>query len=308
MTWTAIWASSTPRSAEPPGVEEGAHGPAPAATITFLSDYGLVDGFVGEVHLVIAAIAPGTRIVDLGHLVPAYDVAAGARLLVRAAPWLGDVVLAVVDPVAGTSRRPIAVEALGDGNRVVVLVGPDNGLLLPAARAIGSIGRAVELDTAAGTGPGRGGTFDGRDLFAPVAARLSAGVAVCDVGLPVDPASLVEMGGAWSDLEDPAVVSADGSVTAVVRWVDRFGNAQLNLAPHLIGGWLAPMVLQIGDGAAIAVCWARTYQDIPLGAVGLVIDAQGWVSLACPCASAAATLGVGVGTRITLNRGVATDR
>lgn len=258
---------------------------------------------MGVVHLVIAGIAPGVRIVDLAHELPAHDVGVAAQTLARAAPWLSGVVLAVVDPGVGTARRAVAVEARdGPGGREVVLVGPDNGLLVPAARAVGGFGRAVEVDDRRWRVEGgrnvsdsrRGPTFDGRDVFAPVAAHLASGVDIAQIGSAIDPAGLVELA------DRHAAVRADGAVTAHVRWIDRFGNAQLDLPPALIAGWVAPVTVDVGDGHAIPAAVARSYQDIPTGAVGLVVDSDGWVSLACFGSSAAGRLRLAPGDRISI--------
>src|SRR4051794_31175824 len=112
-------------------------------TVTFMSDYGLDDEFVGIVHSVLRSIAPGIEVIDLTHNVRPYDVRAGGLALARSAPYLcPGVVLAVVDPGVGSDRRGIAVE-VGDG--ASVLVGPDNGLLAPAVAMCGGATRAVEL-------------------------------------------------------------------------------------------------------------------------------------------------------------------
>src|SRR5689334_2966144 len=114
----------------------------PAAAVFFLSDYGTADEFVGIVHAVLHSRAPGVAVIDLGHEVPPYDVAAGASMLVRCAPYLGaGVVLAVVDPGVGTERRGVAIEAVGTGPSW--LVGPDNGLLVPLAAALGGAQRVI---------------------------------------------------------------------------------------------------------------------------------------------------------------------
>ena len=161
-------------------------------TISFLSDYGHADEFVGVVHSVIAAIAPHVRVVDVTHGVAACDIRAGGLALARAAQYLlPGVVLAVVDPGVGTSRRPVAVE-VGDG--ASVLVGPDNGLLAPAVALVGGAGRAVELaggDYRLEAQPELGSTFDGRDVFAPAAAHLCCGVPLSALGPPIDPATLM---------------------------------------------------------------------------------------------------------------------
>src|SRR5688500_1348412 len=189
-------------------------------TITFLSDYGTGDEFVGVVHSVIRSIAPHVTVIDLTHEIPAYDVRAGSLTLGRSAQYLcSGVVLAVVDPGVGTERRAIAVE-VGDGQSY--LVGPDNGLLASAVAMSGGVTAAVEL-----TNPGYqleapGPTFAGRDVFAPAAAHLCNGVPLAELGSALDPLSL-RPGLMPLPRED------DGALVAQVIWVDRFGNCQLNV-------------------------------------------------------------------------------
>ena len=192
-------------------------------TITFLSDYGLVDEFVGVVHSVIRSIAPEVAVVDLTHGITPYDVRGGGLALARSVEYLcPGVVVAVVDPAVGTSRRSIAVE-VGDG--ASVLVGPDNGVLAPAVALCGGATRAVEITNPAYVLPTEAATFDGRDVFAPAAAHLCLGVDLAELGPPIDPVSLF-----------PAMVpltrEEEGRLHAEVLWVDRYGNAQLNVDPE----------------------------------------------------------------------------
>jgi len=141
-------------------------------TITFLSDYGTGDEFVGVVHSVIRSIAPEVRVIDLTHEIPPYDVRAGSLTLGRAAQYLcPGVVLAVVDPGVGTSRRGIAVE-VGGGQSY--LVGPDNGLLASAVAMSGGATAAIELTNPTYQLPAPGATFAGRDIFAPAAATSAS--------------------------------------------------------------------------------------------------------------------------------------
>ncbi|HEX4245866.1 MAG TPA: SAM-dependent chlorinase/fluorinase, partial [Acidimicrobiales bacterium] len=184
--------------------------------VFFLSDYGLVDEFVGVVHAVLQRLAPGVPVVDLTHQVPSFDVAAAARVLERAAPHLGaGVVLAVVDPGVGSERRGVAIE-VGSEVGPRWMVGPDNGLLLPAARLLGGPRRALSL--------GRASTFDGRDVFAPAAAHLVAAGAPEDLGAPIAVDSLV---GLAQDASEASVSVSAGVLSTSVIWVDRFGNVQL---------------------------------------------------------------------------------
>src|SRR3954464_2875140 len=158
-------------------------------TITFLSDYGLVDEFVGVVKSVIRSIAPGVTVVDLTHDIDPHDVRAGGLTLARSAQYLvPGVVLLVVHPSAATNRRAIAIE-VGGGQSV--LVGPDNGLLAPAVAMVGGADRAVELSNDEYHLPAPGATFAGRDVFAPAAAHLANGVDLAELGNLVDPGTLM---------------------------------------------------------------------------------------------------------------------
>ena len=143
-------------------------------TISFLSDFGHQDEFVGVVHSVIRSITPDVEVVDITHGITAHDVRAGALALARSVQYLcPGVVLGVVDPSVGTDRRAVAIE-VGDG--ASVLVGPDNGLLASAVAMVGGATRAVELTNEQFQLPRLGTTFDGRDIFAPAAAHLCSGV------------------------------------------------------------------------------------------------------------------------------------
>jgi S-adenosylmethionine hydrolase len=253
--------------------------------VTFLSDYGLEDEFVGIVHRVIARRAPDVRVIDLTHQVPAHDVRAGALALWRAAPWLTPgVILAVVDPGVGTSRRAVAIEVAAAG---AFLVGPDNGLLLPAATSLGPLTGAVELPVH----QQGGATFAGRDVFAPAAAELALGAGLGGLGPPVDPHTLIGLIG--TPVPEPHA-GPDGSLQAEVLWVDRFGNAQLNARPadadHL--GRLVHLRAGSHTGPARRVA---AYGELGAGEVGLVTDSYGLLAVSCAGAPAAARLGLQAG-------------
>ncbi|MXW99787.1 MAG: SAM-dependent chlorinase/fluorinase [Acidimicrobiaceae bacterium] len=272
-------------------------------TISFLSDYGHGDEFVGVVHSVIAAIAPHVRVVDVTHGIAPCNVRAGGLALARAAQYLlPGVVLAVVDPGVGTDRRPVAVE-VGDG--ASVLVGPDNGLLAPVVALVGGAGRAVELANAdyrlENVGE-LGSTFDGRDVFAPAAAHLCRGVPLSDLGPAVDVATLT-----------PGMLPVsqrDGDdLVAEVLWVDRFGNCQLNVDPAEVDEMATAGALQVTAGEDLRTAErARTYADVAPGRVGLVTDSSGLVSLALPQRSAADELGLHEGSEVRLTTAAAGDR
>jgi S-adenosylmethionine hydrolase len=274
--------------------------PGSAVPVVILTDYGRADEWVGVLHLVLARLAPGVPVVDLTHDIPAHDVRTGALTVWRNVAWLAPgVVLAVVDPGVGTARRAVAIETVAPGG--LWLVGPDNGLLLPAALAAGGIARAVALtDPAwhlAGAGEaGRGATFAGRDVFAPVAAHLSRGVDLGRLGPPVDPATLL------GRPVDDAVRTAEG-VTGEVLWVDRFGNAQLNVRPDELDH-LGPDLAATLPGAGASRTWTLVrvgaYADLPPGAWGLVTDSYGLCSICGDRRSAAEALALRPGDPVLI--------
>jgi S-adenosylmethionine hydrolase len=260
------------------------------STITFLSDYGRTDEFVGVVHSVIRCIAPEVVVIDLTHDVAPHDVRGGGLLLARSAQYLAPgIVLAVVDPGVGTDRRGIAIE-VGGGQSY--LVGPDNGLLAPAVSMVGGADRAVALTSEDHQLPSPGPTFAGRDVFAPAAAHLALGVDLYDLGEPVDPITLLP--GLL-----PVSREEDGELIGEVLWVDRFGNAQLNIDPDEIAGWGERVRLRAGERTRIATR-AATYAELTVGVVGHVVDSYGMLSIAVDRGSAADELHVTAGDQVTL--------
>ncbi|MDP9420040.1 MAG: SAM-dependent chlorinase/fluorinase [Actinomycetota bacterium] len=259
-------------------------------TVSFLSDYGTGDEFVGVVKSVIRSIAPHAVVVDLTHGIAPYDVRGASLALARAVQYLAPgVVLAVVDPGVGTERRAVAVEVAEEGS---VFVGPDNGLLAPAVAMAGGADRVVALTEERYHLPAPGPTFAGRDIFAPAVAHLCNGAALGDLGDPIDPNTLLP--GLL-----PLTRQENGSLVAEVLWVDRYGNVQLNVDPDELLVLGDPVSLSFNDRVQRAGR-AETYSAIPPGAVGLVVDAYGLVSLAANRHSAAAYLGLGVGDSVTL--------
>ncbi len=275
--------------------------------VYFLSDYGTTDEFVGVVHAVLQAQAPAVPVIDLGHQVPPFDVAAGAAMLVRCAPYLGSgVVLAVVDPGVGTDRRGVAVETGGGGP--TWLVGPDNGLLLPLAGARGGVSRAIALRPptadAGGPTPTVARTFDGRDLFAPAAAHLVTGEPPMELGNEVDPASLAPGVAERRPDEHPGGSPKEGQAATAVTWIDRFGNVQLGIGPDAIealgvrrGGRVRITVPgpseiagagQVGRPARSEPArWVDAFGDLEAGELGLLVDSNGRMAIVLCRASVA---------------------
>ena len=264
--------------------------------ITFLSDFGLKDDFVGTCHGVIKRIAPDAQIIDITHGIPPQAVLQGALVLANTIGFMPvGVHLAIVDPGVGGPRRPLALED-EEGRRYV---GPDNGLLLPAAKRAGIVA-AHELanpDYALGT---ISRTFHGRDLFAPAAAHLASGVTLADLGPPLDPESLVV-----PDL--PEAVVADGAILATLLYVDSFGNIALNLTRdevEAIGILSGARVELEHAGERYYAMAARTFADARAGDVILYEDSYRNMSVAISRGSAARMLHASPGQkiRITLAR------
>ncbi len=261
-------------------------------TISFLTDYGYADEFVGVCKGVIRQLAAHVQVIDLTHGVRAHDVRAGSLTLVRSIQYVPDgVVLAVVDPGVGSVRRAIAVEA-----GPLVLVGPDNGLLAPAVAMLGGARRAVSLTNAAHHLGSPGVTFAGRDIFAPAAAQLCNGVELDELGDPVDVVTLLPQVVPLVRTDD------DGTVHAEVLWVDTFGNVQLNVGPEELDPFGERLVLRWGTMPTVTRAARRvtTYRDIGTGEIGLVVDSTGLVSLCLDRRSAAQDLGLGEGTAVTV--------
>jgi S-adenosylmethionine hydrolase len=262
--------------------------------ITFLSDYGLQDEFVGVVHGVIAGICPEARVIDLTHGIPRQDVRGGAAVLARALPYVPPGVhLAVVDPDVGARRRALALRTAEQGR---LLVGPDNGLLIPAAEQFGGVAEAVELSTSPRRLEPVSATFHGRDIFAPVAARLAGGAPLAGAGAPLEPAELVTIE-ATQPRREP------GALIAHVVGIDGFGNAILD-AVH---DDLVASDLKLGDaiaaragGRRVRGVVARTFADVARGALLLYEDAGGSVALAVNGGDAAALLGLRSGDEVRL--------
>jgi S-adenosyl-L-methionine hydrolase (adenosine-forming) len=248
--------------------------------VTFLSDFGLQDDFVGTCHGVIKRIAPQAQIIDITHGVPPRNVLQGALVLANTTPYMPDGVhLAVVDPGVGTSRRPVAIRS-GNGR---LLVGPDNGLLVPAADRLGGIEAVHELANAVYALDTVSRTFHGRDLFAPAAAYLASGVSIDALGPPLAADALAR-------LDIPAPDVGENRIRATVLYIDRFGNVQLNLTrEHMHQAEVTPgttVELELGLERYFAVA-ARTFADARSGDVILYEDSYRNIALAISGGNAA---------------------
>jgi S-adenosylmethionine hydrolase len=264
------------------------------SVITFLTDFGLEDDFVGTCHGVIAQIAPEARVIDITHGIGAQAVLTGGLVLRATTPYMPiGVHLAVVDPDVGGNRRAVAV-GTDDGR---VFVGPDNGLLMLAADALG-VASAHEITAEAYRLPKVSKTFHARDVFAPAAAHLAAGVPIEDLGPAIDPASLIRV-----EVPEPAVGRSQVSTTVLV--VDRFGNVATNARrEHL-------ETLGIADGDRVEIrlaldrfyaLVAKTFADAPAGELIVYEDSYGYISLAISRGDAARLTGAAAGDEIRIAR------
>ncbi|MEW6268442.1 MAG: SAM-dependent chlorinase/fluorinase [Thermodesulfobacteriota bacterium] len=261
----------------------------PNGIVTITTDFGTRDAYVGAMKGVMLSIAPQLRLHDLAHEIEPQSIEHGATVLRGACPWFppGTVHVGVVDPGVGTERAPVVIVAGGQA-----FVGPDNGLFGPVIARLGGLQAAYRLDRQGKLArflPHRhASTFEGRDLFAPAAAALAAGLlAPADVGRPHD---LVQLPGT-----EP--VRAPGAIEGQVTYYDHFGNAITNVtAQHLEGlGSRACTVRLPGDERVPLV---RTYGDAAPGALLAVIGSEGFLEIAVRDGSARARLGLAAGTAI----------
>jgi S-adenosyl-L-methionine hydrolase (adenosine-forming) len=264
--------------------------------ITFLTDFGLQDDFVGTCHGVIKRIAPEAQIIDITHGIPLAAVLQGALVLANTVPYMPEGIhLAVVDPGVGGPRRPLALRDAGGR----LYVGPDNGLLIPAAEKQGGIAEAHELANPEYALPVVSRTFHGRDLFAPAAAHLARGVALGELGPPIAPDALVPL-----DLPQPELGA--NRIRATVLYVDAFGNVQLNLMrEHLEQVGVVPgtkVELALGPDRYYATA-TRTFGDARPGDIVLYEDAYRNVAIAINRGNAAQMFALTPGQelRIELN-------
>jgi S-adenosylmethionine hydrolase len=264
-----------------------------APVITFLSDYGLEDDFVGVCHGVIASICPEARVIDITHGLARHDVLAGALVLRNTLPYMpAGVHLAVVDPDVGADRRAVALR-LGDGR---FLVGPDNGLLSLAAAGGEGVVEAADIGSSSFRLVPVSATFHGRDIFAPVAAHLAAGASLADAGVPLDPTALVTIA--------PPVPHRDqDGLVAHVVYVDHFGNAQLDIGHED----LADSGLKLGhrvalryDSGTAEVRFARTFADVGTGELLIYEDAYRALAIAVSSGDAAARLELAPGDELRI--------
>ena len=240
--------------------------------ITFTTDYGLEDEFVGVCHGVMKRFAPEVQILDITHGIPPQDVVAGATVLAQAVPFMPQAVhLAVVDPGVGTKRRGVVI----DTKAGQPLVGPDNGLLWLAAQELGGAVAAHEITNKELFVATPSKTFHGRDVFSPIAARLAGGLSVEEVGQAIDIDSLAK-------LEMPFARVDDDHVHGQVVQADHFGNIQLNVHRQDLEG----AGIMLGDGLELraggksyTVPYCEAFAEVPQGRVAILEDAYRHITI-----------------------------
>ncbi len=263
--------------------------------ISFLSDFGLRDDFVGVCHGVIRRIAPEVRIVDITHGIEPQAVLQGALVLANTLPFMPEGVhLAVVDPGVGGRRRGLALRG-SDGR---VFIGPDNGLLVPAAEKLGGISGAWDLTNPEFMLQPVSRTFHGRDVFAPAAAHVASGLDPARLGAEVDPSTLVR-------LVLPEAEVGEARIRATVLYVDRYGNVQLNLSrgdverAGIVPGVRVELDLGVDRYYATA---ARTFADARAGDIILYEDAYENIAIAITDGNAAEMFSIRAGQALTINQ------
>jgi S-adenosylmethionine hydrolase len=264
----------------------------PMRPICFISDYGLTGVLVGTCKGVMARIAPRSPVIDVTHSVSKFDVVRAAETMRHATRYMPEdaVYLAVIDPGDKTRRRALAAEVQSGA----YLVGPDNGLLLPAAGALGGIVRAVHLTNPRYHMQPVSSTFHGRDIFSPVAAHLAAGADLDDLGERVLPESMISIdfpGFRWE---------SGGVIAAEIIDIDRFGNARLSVMQEdLKLGYGTPLEVGIRD-EVIDARYVETFGASETGDLVLVPDSHWRLSLAVNKGNAARALLLSVGDEVRL--------
>lgn len=267
--------------------------------VSLLTDFGNDSVYAGVCRGVILKLAPSATVIDLTHAIPAYQVRVGALALADAVPYLPiGVHMAVVDPGVGTSRRPLVIATRrGDS-----LVGPDNGLLMPAAAALGGVVSVHELSNPAYQLRRRSHTFHGRDIFAPAAGHLVSGMSPAALGPAVPVAQCVDLRipeGHWQHSATGAEQELQGEVIAI----DHYGNVILSLTPNDLeaqGIALGDMLAVQLPAQTLHLRWGATFGETPAHSALLYTDSSWRLGIALNQAAAATLWQVEIGQQVTL--------
>lgn len=260
--------------------------------ICFVSDFGLDDAWVGVCHAVIHRACPQAHVVDLSHNIAPFDIRKGAATAAAGVHQLPEAIhLVVVDPGVGGTRRDLCI-VTRSGAR---LVGPDNGVLIPAARRGGGIDIAVAIDPSKIDFRAPLATFHARDTLAPAAAALACGVDALSLGTPVDPSLL-------SAAPFEECVRENGAVMGEVLESDRFGSIRFNVPAERLGELglkVSKLVISMGH-TMLEVPLCSTFSDVSTGEPVAVIDSSGWLTLALNQESALDRYGIEIGSTVTI--------
>lgn len=259
--------------------------------ICFISDYGFSGELVGICKGVMMGVAPDVSIIDVTHSIPEFDVVRGAETLRHATGYMPDdaVYLAVIDPEDKPARRELAAET-GSG---AYLVGPDNGLLLPAAEALGGVARAVLLTNREYHLHPVSNSFHGRDVFSPVAAHLAMGAGLDDLGGDVAPTSL-------SSIDFPGARKEGDRLAAEIIDIDSFGNARLSATPRDLDlGYGTHLEISVRDEIMDAT-YVQTFGASENGDLVLLTDSHWRLSLAVNKGNAARALLLSPGDEVRI--------
>jgi len=269
-------------------------GALPNGVVTLLTDFGTADAYVGIMKGVALGVHRDVCLIDLTHDIPPQAVAVGGLVLRGAVPFFpaGTVHCAVVDPGVGSARDAVAVVT-----ERAVLVGPDNGLLAPAAAALGGVRDVFGLENAALFRQPVSRTFHGRDVFAPVAAHLARGL---------DPAELGPRRARMTPLSLAEPVISPAAARGEVIHVDRFGNLLTNLGADLLGADLLDAFrghrVSVTVAGMSAAALVATYADAAPGALVALVSSWGTLEVAVRDGNAALQLGVGRGAAVVVAR------
>jgi S-adenosylmethionine hydrolase len=261
--------------------------------ICFLSDFGLYDDFVGLCKGVMLRISPESPVIDLTHEVSGFAVEAGAEILEHATRYMPEetVYLAIVDPDVGTERHALALRSEGGA----LFVGPDNGLLIPAAEALGGIVNAVSLTNPDFHLRPVSSTFHGRDIFAPAAAHLAAGLEIGRLGEALDPTSLARV-----ELPGMSKEGADALMATIIG-IDRYGNARLSATVEEAGIELGALLkVEAGEGDEVLVRYVEAFGHSKTGDLVLVPDSHRCLSLSINKGHASRALALEMGDQVRL--------
>ncbi|HDP69745.1 MAG TPA: hypothetical protein ENN38_02925 [Actinobacteria bacterium] len=264
--------------------------------ITFTSDFGLEDGWVGVCKGVILNISPDVKIVDISHHIPSFNTKKASFVLSSSLSYMPvGIHLAVVDPGVGTSRRPLVLKT-GRGD---YLVGPDNGLLIPPAEKLGGVIKAIEIKDDKFMSKLICPTFHARDVFAPVVGYLASEVNLTDIGVEIPKENLAP--GLWEE----AVGLEQGEIECEVIDIDKFGTIHLNFPKDRLSK------MNMSYGKIIEVSWkkgsvklpfCRTFGDVPVNSSLMLVDSTDYLSLAVNLGSAADSFKLEEGDKIILNK------